>query len=92
MPAAVFLRDYWQKRPLLVRQAFPGFESPISPEDLAGLACLPLLVGGLAAVLTVGALIGIRLAAPWIGRIPDRVHAWVYIGLLIIVLLCISLK
>lgn len=44
------------------------------------------------AVLTVGSLIGIRLAAPWIGRIPDQVHAWVYIGLLIIVLLCISLK
>ena len=39
MPAATFLRDYWQKRPLLVRQAFPGFQSPISPEDLAGLAC-----------------------------------------------------
>jgi 50S ribosomal protein L16 3-hydroxylase len=39
MPAAAFLRDYWQKRPLLVRAAFPGFESPITPEDLAGLAC-----------------------------------------------------
>ena len=39
MPAADFLRDYWQKRPLLVRGAFPGFESPLSPEDLAGLAC-----------------------------------------------------
>src|SRR5690606_27701140 len=39
MPVEVFLRDYWQKRPLLVRQAFPGFESPIQPEDLAGLAC-----------------------------------------------------
>jgi 50S ribosomal protein L16 3-hydroxylase len=39
MPPAVFLRDYWQKRPLLVRNAFPGFVSPISPEDLAGLAC-----------------------------------------------------
>lgn len=34
-----FLRDYWQKRPLLVRAAFPGFVSPIEPEDLAGLAC-----------------------------------------------------
>lgn len=44
------------------------------------------------AALTVGALSGIRLATPWIGRIPDRVHAWVYIGLLIIVLLCISVK
>lgn len=34
-----FLRDYWQKRPLLVRQALPGFRSPLSPEELAGLAC-----------------------------------------------------
>lgn len=39
MPPADFLRDYWQKRPLLIRGAFPGFESPLSPEDLAGLAC-----------------------------------------------------
>ncbi|SCZ09761.1 Sulfite exporter TauE/SafE [Pseudomonas sp. NFACC37-1] len=39
------------------------------------------------AVLTLGALLGIRLATPWIGRIPDRLHAWVYIGLLGIVML-----
>lgn len=39
MPPAQFLRDYWQKRPLLVRNAFPGFVPPIQPEDLAGLAC-----------------------------------------------------
>lgn len=39
MPASDFLRDYWQKKPLLIRNAFPGFVSPISPEDLAGLAC-----------------------------------------------------
>ncbi|RRU21452.1 cupin domain-containing protein [Stenotrophomonas sp. 278] len=39
MPAATFLRDYWQKRPLLIRQAFPDFETPVQPEDLAGLAC-----------------------------------------------------
>ena len=39
MPATQFLRDYWQKRPLLIRNAFPGFISPIEPEDLAGLAC-----------------------------------------------------
>ncbi len=39
MPPARFLRDYWQKRPLLIRNAFPGFVSPIEPEDLAGLAC-----------------------------------------------------
>ncbi len=35
----VFLRDYWQQKPLLIRQAFPGFESPLSPDELAGLAC-----------------------------------------------------
>lgn len=39
MPAEDFLRDYWQKKPLLIRNAFPNFVSPISPEDLAGLAC-----------------------------------------------------
>ena len=39
MPPAQFLRDYWQKRPLLIRGAFPSFVSPIEPEDLAGLAC-----------------------------------------------------
>jgi 50S ribosomal protein L16 3-hydroxylase len=39
MPAARFLRDYWQKRPLLVRRAFPHFHNAITPEDLAGLAC-----------------------------------------------------
>jgi 50S ribosomal protein L16 3-hydroxylase len=39
MPVEEFLREYWQKKPLLVRQAFPGYEPPLSPEDLAGLAC-----------------------------------------------------
>lgn len=39
MLPARFLRDYWQKRPLLIRNAFPGFAPPVSPEDLAGLAC-----------------------------------------------------
>nr|WP_231118221.1 cupin domain-containing protein [Lysobacter silvisoli] len=39
MPAAQFLQRYWQKRPLLIRNAFPGYVSPIQPEDLAGLAC-----------------------------------------------------
>lgn len=34
-----FLRDYWQKKPLLVRNAFPNFQSPITPDELAGLAC-----------------------------------------------------
>lgn len=36
--AREFLRDYWQKKPLLIRQAIPGFQSPISPDELAGLS------------------------------------------------------
>ncbi len=39
MAPETFLRDYWQKRPLLIRNAFPDFVSPVTPEDLAGLAC-----------------------------------------------------
>lgn len=39
LDAASFLRTYWQKRPLLMRQALPGLRSPLSPEELAGLAC-----------------------------------------------------
>ena len=34
-----FLADYWQKKPLLIRNAIPGFSTPISPDELAGLAC-----------------------------------------------------
>jgi len=34
-----FLEQYWQKKPLLIRQALADFESPISPDELAGLAC-----------------------------------------------------
>ncbi len=33
-----FLKDYWQKKPVLIRQAFPDFISPLSGEELAGLA------------------------------------------------------
>lgn len=39
MSSARFLRDYWQKRPLLIRNAFANFISPLTPDDLAGLAC-----------------------------------------------------
>lgn len=38
---ARFLRDYWQKRPLLIRNAFADFQPPLQPNDLAGLACEP---------------------------------------------------
>ncbi|QJQ95738.1 MULTISPECIES: cupin domain-containing protein [Halomonadaceae] len=37
--ASEFLRDYWQRKPLLIRGAFPDFESPLDPDELAGLAC-----------------------------------------------------
>lgn len=40
MPTARFLRDYWQKRPLLIRNAFADFVPPLSADDLAGLACM----------------------------------------------------
>ena len=36
--AREFMRDYWQKKPLLIRQAIPDFESPIDADELAGLA------------------------------------------------------
>lgn len=38
---AEFMETYWQKEPLLVRNAVPGFRTPLSPEELAGLACEP---------------------------------------------------
>ncbi|MEQ4541499.1 MAG: cupin domain-containing protein [Billgrantia sp.] len=39
LTAAEFLRDYWQRKPLLIRGAFVDFESPLDPDELAGLAC-----------------------------------------------------
>lgn len=36
---ADFLKQYWQKQPLLIKQAFPNYQSPITPAELAGLAC-----------------------------------------------------
>ena len=37
-------------------------------------------------VLAAGSWIGIRLTSPFIGRIPDRAHAWTYLALLVIML------
>lgn len=34
-----FLRDYWQKKPLLIRQAIPKFEGLLNPQQLIDLAC-----------------------------------------------------
>lgn len=35
---ATFLRDYWQKKPLLIRQAIPAAASPVSRQELFDLA------------------------------------------------------
>ncbi|HSF71630.1 MAG TPA: cupin domain-containing protein, partial [Methylotenera sp.] len=34
-----FLAEYWQKKPLLIRNALPDFNGLLSPNELAGLAC-----------------------------------------------------
>jgi len=38
-PLDTFLAEYWQKKPLLIRQALPGIKPPIAADELAGLAC-----------------------------------------------------
>ncbi len=43
MPLEVFLQDYWQKKPCLIQQAFPGFEPLLDENDIAGLACEELV-------------------------------------------------
>ena len=34
-----FLRDYWQRKPLLIRNPWKEWRNPIAPDELAGLAC-----------------------------------------------------
>ena len=36
---AAFLRDHWQKRPLLIRNPWTLWRNPLEPDELAGLAC-----------------------------------------------------
>jgi 50S ribosomal protein L16 3-hydroxylase len=36
-----FLRDIWQKKPLLIRNPWTSWVNPIDPDELAGLACEP---------------------------------------------------
>jgi len=36
-----FLQDYWQQKPLLIREAIPHYSCPISANEMAGLACEP---------------------------------------------------
>ncbi len=39
IPLEIFLSEYWQKKPLLIRNGLPDFDFPIAPDVLAGLAC-----------------------------------------------------
>ncbi|GIU18944.1 MULTISPECIES: cupin domain-containing protein [unclassified Shewanella] len=34
-----FLKEYWQKKPLVIRQGFKNFQDLLSPDEMAGLAC-----------------------------------------------------
>ena len=34
-----FLRDYWQKKPLLIKNPWKSWANPLEPDELAGLAC-----------------------------------------------------
>ncbi len=36
---SAFLQHHWQKQPLVIKNAFSDFQDPITPEELAGLAC-----------------------------------------------------
>lgn len=36
---STFLRDFWQKKPLLIKNPGVKFNDPLSADDLAGLAC-----------------------------------------------------
>lgn len=35
----LFLRDYWQKQPLLIKNPWRTWQNPLDPDELAGLAC-----------------------------------------------------
>lgn len=37
--AETFLRDYWQKKPLFIRNPWNEWRNPLQPDELAGLAC-----------------------------------------------------
>lgn len=39
MSPETFLKEYWHKKPLLIRGAIPHFEGLLTPNELAGLAC-----------------------------------------------------
>ena len=41
LDAEAFMRDHWQRNPLLVRAAFPNFADPLTPREVLALASSP---------------------------------------------------
>ena len=39
LSAERFIAEYWQRKPVLFRAAFPAFDNPLPADELAGLAC-----------------------------------------------------
>jgi len=68
-----FLRDTWQQKPMLIRQGFADWRNPLTPDELAGLACEPdvesRMITGAAGALAVesGPIVEDRFA-----RLKDR--------------------
>jgi 50S ribosomal protein L16 3-hydroxylase len=68
-----FLRDYWQQKPLLLRNALADFKDPLSADELAGLALEPELESRIVQKVNSSWLLqqgpfqehSFRLLAPW---------------------------
>lgn len=41
IPLSTFLQEFWQQKPLLIRNAIENYKCPISADEMAGLACEP---------------------------------------------------
>ncbi|MEB0047884.1 MULTISPECIES: sulfite exporter TauE/SafE family protein [unclassified Pseudomonas] len=82
--------------PLSLPVAVAGTLTYMTMAGVTGLGLGPWFIGYVDllafALLTLGALVGIWLATPWRGRIPDSVHARVYIGLLMLVMFSMTLN
>jgi 50S ribosomal protein L16 3-hydroxylase len=50
--ADAFLRDHWQKKPLLIRNPWTQWQNPLEPDELAGLCCEPYVESRLIAQST----------------------------------------
>ncbi|MBL4820137.1 MAG: cupin domain-containing protein [Gammaproteobacteria bacterium] len=51
-----FVRNYWQKKPLLIRNQASGFADPVTGDELAGLACEEMVESRLVSTAANGSL------------------------------------